>query len=263
MYKIDSAGENIYYIYNGLNQVKYQISSDSGGAWIEDSDSPVTVAKVNGVFPYYIFGKPRDVKQFGYYTVPGDTSLADDFSDGDDSGWTVNSGSFSVDNSVPNPLSENQYSLVCNEAGIIGIPCRQAYGTWQFDFYKGADENNLEVDFIADRINNAMHQNGYYFKNNSTEAAGLARSSIGSSQEIMSSGDNYTAKEGTWYRITITRNSNGEFYTYIEGGEFTSRTLVSVAGGYGTNPAIDTSYKSSNYFVLDLDAGDRISNIIC
>ncbi len=147
--------------------------------------------------------------------------------------------------------------------GIIGIPCSQAYGTWQFDIYKGADDNNLEVDFIADRIDNAIHQNGYYLTNNSSEAIGLAKSTVGSAPGLMSSADNYTAKEGTWYRITITRNSKGEFYTYIEGGEFTSRTLISVTGGYGTNPAVDTNYSTSNYFVLDLNVGDRISNIIC
>ncbi len=253
-YKIDSSGENIYYILNGLNLAKYQLNTDSGSAWIEDSDSPVSAAKVNGVFPYYIFGKPRDVKQIGYYNVPGDTSLADDFSDGDDSGWTVKSGSFSVDNSVPNPLSANQYSLVCNEPGIIGIPCTQAYGTWQFDIYKGADDNNLEVDFIADRIDNAIHQNGYYFTNNSSEAVGLAKSTVGSAPGLMSSADNYTAKEGTWYRITITRNSKGEFYTYIEGGRVYFKNFnFCYRVDSGTNPVIDTSYTTSNYFVLSLE----------
>lgn len=52
------------------------------------------------------------------------------------------------------------------------------------------------------------------------------------------------------------------FAVFIKGGSFGDDwTLVSTAGGSGTNPVTDSTYTTSEYFVLDLDAGDRIANI--
>ena len=51
------------------------------------------------------------------------------------------------------------------------------------------------------------------------------------------------------------------FAVFIKGGAFGNNyTLVSTAGGSGTNPVTDSTYTSSNYFVLDMDPGDRFAN---
>ena len=65
----------------------------------------------------------------------------------------------------------------------------------------------------------------------------------------------------TWYRIRITRSTSGVFTVYILGGNFTNWTLVSTTGGSGTNPVTDNTYTTSSYFVMDLDANDRVSGI--
>lgn len=49
------------------------------------------------------------------------------------------------------------------------------------------------------------------------------------------------------------------FAVFIEGGSFTERTLVVPSSG--SNPVTDSTYKTSEYFVADLDDGDRISDI--
>ncbi|NCP72303.1 hypothetical protein GW835_02840 [archaeon] len=52
------------------------------------------------------------------------------------------------------------------------------------------------------------------------------------------------------------------FAVFIKGGEFGDDwTLVDTTGGSGTNPVTDSTYTTSNYFVADLDAGDRIANV--
>lgn len=60
-----------------------------------------------------------------------------------------------------------------------------------------------------------------------------------------------------------TRTQTGVFTVYIKGGAFGNvYTLVSTAGGSGSNPATDNTYTSSNFCVLDLDANDRIANLV-
>ena len=57
---------------------------------------------------------------------------------------------------------------------------------------------------------------------------------------------------------------DGEFYIYIRGGVFgvDDWTLVSVDGGTGTNPVTSATITTSKYFLIDLDIGDRIANIV-
>ena len=41
----------------------------------------------------------------------------------------------------------------------------------------------------------------------------------------------------------------------------TGWTLVDLTGGSGSNPVTDSTYTSSEYMVMDLDAGDKITKI--
>jgi hypothetical protein len=65
----------------------------------------------------------------------------------------------------------------------------------------------------------------------------------------------------TMYRFRITRTIAGVFNTYIKGGAFTDWTLISVAGGSGSNPVTNTATTACNSFVLLMGAGDRIADI--
>ncbi len=64
--------------------------------------------------------------------------------------------------------------------------------------------------------------------------------------------------------LTIRRIYDADtFAVFIKGGSFGNEyTLVDVAGGSGTNPVTDSTYKTSEYFVSDLDAGDTLTNLI-
>jgi len=193
--------------------------------------------------------------------LTGEYSLVDNFSDGNYDGWTVSSGAYSVVDSVP--LSGGTKSLKCTTAGIISIPCNQAYGSWEFDWYKGADGNTFNNIFIGDNRTGAFATNtGYDLFISNTEYIRLNIYN-GNDGAYFITATNYFIIN-TWYHLKITRNTNGQFYVYIKGGTFGSDyILVSVTGGSGTNPVTDNTYTSSNYFVLDLDANDMIANIVC
>ena len=63
--------------------------------------------------------------------------------------------------------------------------------------------------------------------------------------------------------LTIRRIYESDtFAVFIKGGDFGDDwTLIDTTGGSGPNPVKDSTYKTSNYFVADLDAGDRLANL--
>jgi len=148
-------------------------------------------------------------------------------------------------------------------AGVLAIPSETAYGEWSFDWMKGADGNNLYISFINNT--NSLFTSTYSFIASNNEAVGLLKN--GSSSGMGITANSYITNN-TWYRIKITRSTAGAFTVLIKGGAFTATagydgwTLVSVTGGSGSNPVTDQTYSSSNYFVLDLDALDRVANIV-
>ena len=158
-------------------------------------------------------------------------------------------------------------------AGTIAVPSNTAYGSWEFDWYKGGDSNEINVGFINDRIPFnvsfvACLSNGYYFRITSAELITFGKNNIGVSAALLNATVSSYIAINTWYRLRLTRSNSGIFTFLIKGGSFTPTagydgwTLVSTAGGSGTNPVTDTTYSTSNYFVLDIDAGDRIANML-
>ena len=140
-------------------------------------------------------------------------------------------------------------------AGLIGIKQNSAYGTCEFDLYKGGATNVVDVWFTAPSITTASQ---YGFRFESDESVSLREDS----SALLASAASYI-KINKWYRIRVTRTTTGVFTVYIKGDVYGNNwVLISVVGGSGTNPITDTTYITSNYFVLDLDAGDRITNII-
>jgi hypothetical protein len=146
--------------------------------------------------------------------------------------------------------------------GVVAIPSNQAYGTWEFDLYKGTDESDLSVCLISDKnIPFGNGGNGYSIQFHDLESIMFRRITNGSTPLLFSSGSDYI-NNNTWYRIKITRSVAGVFTVYIKGGSFgDDYVLVSTTSGSGTNPVTHNTYTTSNFFVLYLDAGDRIANI--
>ena len=142
-------------------------------------------------------------------------------------------------------------------AGTVAFPSDQAYGEWEFDWYKGVDTNSLVVMYISPNHNLSSYTGTYGVQISNDEQIRI----IKNGSAIMRSAVSYI-DINTWYKIKITRTLDGEFYFYIKGGSFRVNdwTLIDYSI-LGTNPIIDTTYVSSKYFLLDLDAGDRIANI--
>jgi hypothetical protein len=156
----------------------------------------------------------------------------------------------------PLPTFKNKTKyLECTGAGTLALPSNQAYGTWEFDWYKGVDTNSLKVYLTSSYINDV---NAYNIEFRSDERILLVKNGAGFSASIAAYFQNFT-----WYRTRITRTQSGVFTLYIKGGAFGNNwVLVSTIGGSGTNPVTDNTYTTSNFLVLDLDAGDRFTNLI-
>lgn len=161
-------------------------------------------------------------------------------------------------------IKQGSKYLECITAGVIAIPSKQAYGTWELDWYKGADGNNIVIGIISDRVKGYVTNNnlGYFFTQLDTEKIGLYKSLIGSTSGLSGTIINYTSYS-TWYRVKITRSISGVFTVYIKGGAFgnSSWILISTISGNGANPSTDNTYTTSEYFVISAAAGDRIANI--
>jgi hypothetical protein len=176
--------------------------------------------------------------------------------------WRIDSGSFKI--ARDESLSQNQNKVIeCSTAGILWQPSGMAYGTWEFDWYKGLDANTIRVLLVASVIGDisASNQNAYQLQYNSAEALNLQRRDNGSfGSDVMTSASSYLATDSVWYRMRLTRRYDGSYTMFVKGGSFIDWVLVDTTGGGGTNPAIDNVHNDSKYIVLELDPGDKISN---
>lgn len=150
----------------------------------------------------------------------------------------------------------------CTSAGTVAIPSDIAYGSGEFDVYKKEEGSTITIYFISDKVGVYPDVNAYFFRLDSAEAVRLMEYTGAAVTIITKSADSYV-KNNTWYRIKWDRTLDGEFHLYVKGGVFGNNgwTLVDVTGGGGSNPSIDTSHTESQYFVLDLNVGDRFANL--
>jgi hypothetical protein len=188
-------------------------------------------------------------------------------------GWQKGTGTYEIkelaaQDSVLKHLDVGTKYLEATGAGTIAIQSKAAYGTWEWDFYKSTDIGEHRVFFIADKIPSTpipwqgfqgygitfFSNEGFYFQN---------FNGVGGNNVLMNTDVSYCALN-TWYRMKITRTKDGEWYIYVKGGAFGDAdwTLMSVVGGSGTNPVINNLYTTGEKFLLDLDAGDRLTNLI-
>jgi len=174
--------------------------------------------------------------------------------------WINGTGEYSVDelasdDSVLNYLTKGTKYLQCDTAGTIAIPSKKAYGRWEFDMYKGTNGSVLHIGFVESDLTRPFYYEFIFYYD---EAILFMKNSV---TVLFRSSVSYISIQ-TWYRIRIDRAPDGEFSVYIKGGSFGDTwTLVDTTGGSDSNPVTDNTYIESKFFVLDLDAGDRIANI--
>ena len=176
--------------------------------------------------------------------------------------WKVESGSWKI--SWDDDLE--QKVIECDTAGNLYTESELAYGTWEFSLRKGAGTNqpvlmimasNKSDTYLAPSDNTGY---GMYMNTSGFARVLFVKNTGGAGTNLFYTDTGYVDDFGTWYTFRITRRYDGQFYLYIKGGSFTSWTLIDVSGGSGTNPVTDNTYTTSQYCVLDADAGDKIAN---
>lgn len=134
--------------------------------------------------------------------------------------------------------------IECVAAGVIAVPTNvfegdpteHAYGTWEFWISK-ADASVLYVGFIS--TDQTVGANGYNFRCNADESVVIEEAGVGN---VVTGG---TVSATAWNRCKVTRRYDGLFEGFIDGTSF----------GTGT----DTTVGTSDYLVIDADAGDKIA----
>jgi len=163
------------------------------------------------------------------------------------SAWTAGTGTYI------NGSDGNRNYIECTVAGTTYISSTQAYGEWYFDIYNQSSVADLSICFISTDIDFAT-QTGYrYFTRIGGTPAHNIQRRISGAYFLMYSITSIIANK--WYSIKIERSLAGVFNTYIRRNEFGSTWVL-----LGT--ATENTNTTSNYYLINLAAGDRISNVI-
>jgi len=149
--------------------------------------------------------------------------------------WRVKSGSYKISDDGADKWLE------CVTAGMAYMPSYEAYGTWEFDLWK-KDASHTVVIINHDKISSASNASNYNFIHRGTEEIDFRKEITA----IIDGGATTYAAE-TKHTVRITRDGANLFKLYMDG----------VLIGSVTN----SSYTTAKYFVLDFDAGDKITNI--
>jgi hypothetical protein len=175
-------------------------------------------------------------------------TIAASVSSGEIGGFNIGSGAWKISQD-----STGKKWLECVTAGYVWLPSFQPYGTWEFDLNKSAN-GLVYFLFIADTkgIETATGQDGYNLLVNSAEQVVLREATNGTGANLMLTATG-TATAGTSQTYRVTRSPAGVFTVYLNGTAVTATS--------GSNPVTDTTATSSNYVVIDMDAGDKISNL--
>ena len=185
-------------------------------------------------------------------------------------------GELAAQDSVLKDLDIGTHFLECTTAGTIAIPSRQSHGCWEFDMYKGGDAGVFSLYFINSSTDvYPTSANTYLLQIEGNEKIFLYETNTSNPTALLETATSYI-DINTWYRLKVTRTTDGEFTVLIKGGSFTATigydgwTLVQPTGEslsgdplvYTNNPVTDNTYTTSEYCVLDLDASDKCTNLL-
>jgi len=190
-----------------------------------------------------------------------ETVSADTSGELSNSPFRVESGSFHISNDTINGCSAKV--IECVTAGVVQIPSayffggdtQAAYGSWEWWINKSIVGNTrAQMAFVANQNTDPTDAtfDGYDLRLETNESIRLARYDNGTPTFLQVTVADVVLVD-TWYKLKVTRSSNGDFTTYIDG------QLVDLTGGVGTNPITDSTYTESKYMIINLGAGDKIA----
>lgn len=172
------------------------------------------------------------------------------------SGWIAGTGSYKVvANSNPAAFQgSGERYIECVTAGTLSLPSTQAYGTWEFDFYKATTTNYIQIGLANDKAS-IIGARGYVFSAPASLKYHISREdSWPTGLDFYQTSSSYL-QNNNWYRTKITKSYDGTWNAYIKGGTF-GNNYVMVHSALNNN-----TYTTGNYFVLDIDPGDRLANL--
>ena len=173
--------------------------------------------------------------------------------------WIAGTGTYKISQvnqsdtlpAFPDGIKLYDKYLECTVAGTIATLSTQAFGTYEFDFYKGTDGSDLIVYFISDNPTLGT-ENGYRFLFQNNEAVQIVLKTNGTTvPNKLVSATSYL-NNTQWYHFKLTRTKAGTFTLWIDG--------ILVVTNQGSNPFTDLTHVVSNYSFLSLIAGDRVAN---
>jgi len=153
------------------------------------------------------------------------------------------SGRFKVSSDTIN--GKNVKVIECTTAGLLYLPItalgqmtptESAYGTWEWWLSKD-NASTFDVAFVALNKNIST---GYGINISAAEVVTLQEYGVGAVAGISGS-----ISADTWTKVRVTRSGAGLFNVYLDG----------ISIGSGT----DSTTTSCEYFVLDMDAGDKFA----
>ena len=123
---------------------------------------------------------------------------------------------------------------------------------------KGLGTTATTILFIASSKEgfSGSTQNGYALRFGVGERIELLKITNGVSANVALSATTYIGSS-TWYSIRVTRSVLGSFKAYVCGGAYLNWTLVAASPVF---PAIENTYKTSEYIVIDANAWDCVTN---
>lgn len=152
--------------------------------------------------------------------------------------------------------------LTCSSAGTFYINFNQTYGSLEFDVYSNDVGPFANFQFFSSSANNFNNSNSYYIQlaktNNQIKGWRVNNEGGGTSYTSLFVTANSYYTDTTTYTIKVTRTISNVISAYIKGGVFGSNYVLVTAVG---NPATDSTYTENNYFVADLNVGDKLGII--
>lgn len=198
--------------------------------------------------------------------------LREDFSDTPVGGlpreWVKGTGTYTVQELTADVVSgslrlpKGYKFLRCDVAGTISLPSEFARNKrFEFDVFKGWDANGINIYFIA--ANKELAAATYGVQIDSAETF-ILRTNNPSYTKLIQTAASYITIN-TWHRVRIDVTAT-TFTVYLKGGALSATAGCDgwhkVVASSGANPATDSTYNTSKFFVLDLDALDRVGNIV-
>lgn len=151
-------------------------------------------------------------------------------------------------------LDGKSKALECTSDWYISRQSRQAYWTWEFGLNK-IWSNLVVVPFIGNKpiAFNDSNFDWYLFAISTSNFLTIQRRSWGSITAIFRTTRNFIT---SWldYNYKIIRYNNWDFELYVKWQEYWESYTLKGSGN-------DNTYNESNYFIVDNDIWDQISNI--